>query len=234
MRKPHRCGTRSITSTISISRTLRKSGGAAAWLLPGCSISPRFPCWSSPRSNVFPAAFRIPARDAGRFLRPLSRQRRLPFLVLRCTSASPLAAKMILRPRCCPRCAFNLAGTSKRKPASRSRERDSSPEHRDSKAMNYDHSETNSTAAPCVMTICGAAGDLTKRKLIPALCKLGNLLHEVFSKAFCGEIVGGKSDDRELPRKKCFVSKVAHSGCQFPLGEVTGGAANGHHARRGR
>src|SRR5437870_12155844 len=73
---------------------------------------------------------------------------------------------MILRPRCCPRCAFNLAGTSKRKPASRSRERDSSPEHRDSKAMNYDHSETNSTAAPCVMTICGAAGDLTKRKQI--------------------------------------------------------------------
>src|SRR5207302_5213008 len=189
MRKPHRCGTRSITSTISISRTLRKSGGAAAWLLPGCSISPRFPCWSSPRSNVFPAAFRIPARDAGRFLRPLSRQRRLPFLVLRCTSASPLAAKMILRPRCCPRCAFNLAGTSKRKPASRSRERDSS--HRDSKAMNYDHSETNSTAAPCVMTICGAAGDLTKRKLIPALCNLAEekLLPEQFA------VVGFSADD---------------------------------------
>ena len=64
--------------------------------------------------------------------------------------------------------------------------------------------------------------------------KLGNLLHEVFSKAFCGEIVGGKSDDRELLRKKFFLSKVAQSGYQFPLGEVTGGAANGHHARRGR
>src|SRR5207237_10055341 len=102
-----------------------------------------------------------------------------------------LAAKMILRPRCCPRCAFNLAGTSKRKPASRRRERASSPEHRDSKAMNYDHSETNSTASPCVMTICGATGDLTKRKLIPALCNLAQekLLPEQFA------IVGFSVDD---------------------------------------
>src|SRR5947208_5320030 len=38
--------------------------------------------------------------------------------------------------------------------------------------MNHDHPDTNSLASPCVMTICGAAGDLTKRKLIPALCNL--------------------------------------------------------------
>ena len=57
--------------------------------------------------------------------------------------------------------------------------------------MNYDHSETNSTAAPCVMTICGAAGDLTKRKLIPALCNLAEekLLPEQFA------VVGFSADD---------------------------------------
>ncbi len=34
------------------------------------------------------------------------------------------------------------------------------------------HLESNPTAAPCVMVIFGATGDLTKRKLIPALCNL--------------------------------------------------------------
>jgi glucose-6-phosphate 1-dehydrogenase len=38
--------------------------------------------------------------------------------------------------------------------------------------MSLNHPETNASAAPCVMTICGATGDLTKRKLIPALCNL--------------------------------------------------------------
>lgn len=57
--------------------------------------------------------------------------------------------------------------------------------------MNYDHPEINSSAAPCVMTICGAAGDLTKRKLIPALCNLAEekLLAEQFA------IVGFAADD---------------------------------------
>ncbi|HEX8880191.1 MAG TPA: hypothetical protein VF749_09195, partial [Candidatus Acidoferrum sp.] len=57
--------------------------------------------------------------------------------------------------------------------------------------MNYDHPEINSSAAPCVMTICGAAGDLTKRKLIPALCNLAEekLLPEQFA------IVGFAVDD---------------------------------------
>jgi len=34
------------------------------------------------------------------------------------------------------------------------------------------HLDSNPTAAPCVMVIFGASGDLTKRKLIPALCNL--------------------------------------------------------------
>ncbi len=38
-------------------------------------------------------------------------------------------------------------------------------------------------AGPCAMVIFGAAGDLTKRKLIPALCNLarGHLLPEEFA-----------------------------------------------------
>jgi glucose-6-phosphate 1-dehydrogenase len=47
--------------------------------------------------------------------------------------------------------------------------------------MNHVHE--NPVAAPCVMVIFGATGDLTKRKLIPALCNLaaGNLLSKQFA-----------------------------------------------------
>jgi glucose-6-phosphate 1-dehydrogenase len=38
--------------------------------------------------------------------------------------------------------------------------------------MSLNHTDSNPSAAPCVMTIFGATGDLTKRKLIPALCNL--------------------------------------------------------------
>jgi glucose-6-phosphate 1-dehydrogenase len=38
--------------------------------------------------------------------------------------------------------------------------------------MNLTHPDSNPTAAPCVMVVFGASGDLTKRKLIPALCNL--------------------------------------------------------------
>ena len=57
--------------------------------------------------------------------------------------------------------------------------------------MNFDHPDTNSLASPCVMTICGATGDLTKRKLVPALCNLAEekLLPEQFA------IVGFATDD---------------------------------------
>jgi len=49
--------------------------------------------------------------------------------------------------------------------------------------MSLNHSDANPTAAPCVMTIFGATGDLTKRKLIPALCNLAqeNLLPTQFA-----------------------------------------------------
>ncbi len=38
--------------------------------------------------------------------------------------------------------------------------------------MSLNHPDPNPVAAPCVMIIFGASGDLTKRKLIPALCNL--------------------------------------------------------------
>ena len=45
------------------------------------------------------------------------------------------------------------------------------------------HVHSNPVAAPCVMVIFGATGDLTKRKLIPALCNLApdNLLSKQFA-----------------------------------------------------
>jgi glucose-6-phosphate 1-dehydrogenase len=48
--------------------------------------------------------------------------------------------------------------------------------------MNH-HSEINAAASPCVMVIFGASGDLTKRKLIPALCNLAgdNVLPKQFA-----------------------------------------------------
>ena len=49
--------------------------------------------------------------------------------------------------------------------------------------MSTNQVETNSEAAPCVMVIFGATGDLTKRKLIPALINLAqeNLLSKQFA-----------------------------------------------------
>ncbi len=53
------------------------------------------------------------------------------------------------------------------------------------------HPDSNPTAAPCVMVIFGATGDLTKRKLLPAICNLAqdNLLPEQFA------IVGFATND---------------------------------------
>ena len=49
--------------------------------------------------------------------------------------------------------------------------------------MSLNHSGANPTASPCVMVTFGASGDLTKRKLLPALCNLAedNLLLTQFA-----------------------------------------------------
>jgi|SRR5271165_5270342 len=56
--------------------------------------------------------------------------------------------------------------------------------------MNH-HPETSAAASPCVMVIFGASGDLTKRKLIPALCNLA--ADSVLPKQFA--IVGYAAND---------------------------------------
>src|SRR5438046_7868672 len=57
--------------------------------------------------------------------------------------------------------------------------------------MSLNHSDMNPTPSPCVMVIFGATGDLTKRKLIPALCNLAQ--DDVLPKQFA--IVGFAGND---------------------------------------
>jgi glucose-6-phosphate 1-dehydrogenase len=57
--------------------------------------------------------------------------------------------------------------------------------------MSLNHLDPNPVGAPCVMVIFGASGDLTKRKLIPALCNLAS--DELLSKQFA--IVGFAAND---------------------------------------
>jgi glucose-6-phosphate 1-dehydrogenase len=58
--------------------------------------------------------------------------------------------------------------------------------------MTANHSVSNPKASPCVMVIFGATGDLTMRKLIPALCNLSQ--DELLSKQFA--IIGFAGNDQ--------------------------------------
>jgi glucose-6-phosphate 1-dehydrogenase len=57
--------------------------------------------------------------------------------------------------------------------------------------MVLNHQPSSPTAAPCVMIIFGATGDLTKRKLIPALCNLA--VDDLVSKQFA--VIGFAGND---------------------------------------
>jgi glucose-6-phosphate 1-dehydrogenase len=57
--------------------------------------------------------------------------------------------------------------------------------------MNLNHADNTPTPSPCVMVIFGATGDLTKRKLIPALCNLAE--DKVLSEQFA--IIGFATND---------------------------------------
>ena len=57
--------------------------------------------------------------------------------------------------------------------------------------MNHNQRNANPAAPPCVMVIFGGTGDLTKRKLIPALCNLAQ--DDLLSKQFA--IIGYAGDD---------------------------------------
>src|SRR5437899_12228403 len=64
--------------------------------------------------------------------------------------------------------------------------------------MSLNDFDVNPAAAPCVMVIFGATGDLTKRKLIPALCNLAqdNLLYPQFA------IIGFATNDYTTERSR--------------------------------
>ncbi|HXP23374.1 MAG TPA: glucose-6-phosphate dehydrogenase, partial [Candidatus Sulfotelmatobacter sp.] len=65
--------------------------------------------------------------------------------------------------------------------------------------MSTNHLEALSAAGPCVMVILGATGDLTKRKLIPALLNLAQ--ENVLSKQFAIVGFAGNDIDTETFRK---------------------------------
>ena len=62
------------------------------------------------------------------------------------------------------------------------------------------HPDANPTAAPCVMVIFGATGDLTKRKLLPALCNLA--IEGLLPKQFAIIGFAGNDYNTESFRKK--------------------------------
>ena len=65
--------------------------------------------------------------------------------------------------------------------------------------MSSNHVEIANAAAPCVMVIFGATGDLTKRKLIPALLNLAQ--EDILSKQFAIVGFAGNDLDTESFRK---------------------------------
>src|SRR5271169_2816453 len=92
---------------------------------------------------------------------------------LRSTSASPRVARMSSQPKCCRPCASSSAGMQSVM---------SDPMDQ-AEILNQLERPTHRVADPCVMVIFGASGDLTKRKLIPALYNLAkdNLLSRQFA-----------------------------------------------------
>ncbi|HEY2461819.1 MAG TPA: glucose-6-phosphate dehydrogenase [Candidatus Acidoferrum sp.] len=71
----------------------------------------------------------------------------------------------------------------------------------------------NPVAAPCVMVIFGATGDLTKRKLIPALCNLAQ--NDLLSKQFAIIGFAGNDYSTESFRKALTDAVPKYSGAQI-------------------
>src|ERR1700756_4226631 len=66
--------------------------------------------------------------------------------------------------------------------------------------MSLNHLDMNPTPSPCVMVIFGATGDLTKRKLVPALCNLAQ--DDQLPKRFAIIGFAGNDETTESFRKK--------------------------------
>src|SRR6516225_2741354 len=98
-------------------------------------------------------------------------------------SALRREANRISQTSFCPRCAFSSVVTSRRNPGTEGHAQAGTAQTTGSPPMNTNHVEAPTAAGPCVMVIFGATGDLTKRKLIPALLNLAQetILHRQFA-----------------------------------------------------
>ena len=79
--------------------------------------------------------------------------------------------------------------------------------------MSLNHSDMNPTPSPCVMVIFGATGDLTKRKLIPALCNLAQ--DDVLPKQFA--IIGFAANDFDTASFRKMLSEEIPKFASAPL-----------------
>jgi glucose-6-phosphate 1-dehydrogenase len=75
------------------------------------------------------------------------------------------------------------------------------------------HADVNPTAAPCVMVIFGATGDLTKRKLIPALCNLAK--EDLLPKQFA--IVGFAGNDYDTASFRKMLTEAVPNYAPVPI-----------------
>src|SRR3954466_8713032 len=92
--------------------------------------------------------------------------------------------------------------------------------------------ETNKTADPCIMVIFGATGDLTKRKLLPALYNLAHddflphkfaiigvgrqeMTSEEFRKDVLSELTEFIKDGPEEKLLKWFEERIYYTGGDF-------------------
>src|SRR5581483_10491888 len=149
------------------------------------------------RSPNIAASCRTPAKAAGLSKQPSTKLFQWMSCQRPCSFGSARARNTLLRKRCSPRCGRNSAATSSRL---RQRKRPdeicagTGQDHAARKLgetfmaqaelLPQTQQRTHGRAGdPCIMVIFGAAGDLTRRKLIPALYNLAkaNLLSREFA-----------------------------------------------------
>src|SRR2546428_3512599 len=116
--------------------------------------------------------FRIPVKVAGQSWRRCTRMFRRRSLRFRSSPGSTRAGPNLLRIKCLRRCAVNLAGTllNGLRPSNTMATQPIEQENPLREGIRLE-----AAAEPCTVVIFGASGDLTRRKLMPALY---NLMHE--------------------------------------------------------
>src|SRR5579885_3392706 len=132
--------------------TLPSCGAAGASSVPGSSTSPRSRSPRTPNCHTIRASSRIRGRGAGRSWRRSSRRRRQRSSRQRSIRASARGRRIGSPTSCSPRCAMSSAAMSNQRKGA--------------------DVPAQAPPQPCTIVIFGAAGDLTKRLLAPALYNL--------------------------------------------------------------